>query len=325
MDPHVEDCLKGLPIGIYRLHFTLSRDLRLTSFQGSVWRGIWGRQLRMMSDGERAAPEELPAWISKEELYEYFMLTPPPPDAPAMRRYPHVPHPYALSCAWHPGALDARKGEGICVTLKLFGKANDLLHVAILAFARAAQDGLGPRRIAATLENVEMFRPEPGAPLETIFAPGTPLKRPRPVPPPGCRTHPAPSAIVTFLTPLRLQHEGRISDPQTFHPYPFLMNLVRRYCMLRLFHGRGEAPLDFPELSRQAENVRLVDNTLHWVGRRRYSARQKREIPIGGVMGRIRLDLSRAPDLAPFLCAGQYIQAGKGTAFGLGLYHVSTE
>jgi hypothetical protein len=317
----LKDPFSGLAVGRYVCHFTCEEELVLPGFAGPLWRGIFGHQLRLMSTGTASAPKDLPEWISARELYDYFMVTPPPPDAPAMRRYKQVPHPYVFSCEWRNTPRRVPPGQPFAVPFRLFGRANALLPAVILALARAGAAGLGRSRIPARLMQVEAEQTDTGTRLP-VFTPGERLHAYSPrvpsLPPP-----PRGEVLITLLTPLRLQQRGRLLRPSAFTPAAFLMNLVRRYAMLRLFHGEGELKADYAHLKHLAERAALISPCLQWVDQRRYSARQKREIPLGGLLGNFRLDLSGAEDLWPFLWWGQEVQAGKGSVYGMGQYRIT--
>ena len=125
-----------LGIGLYRFHFRVLQDFSLPPPEANVWRSVLGMQLKRMSDGKAAVPGNLP--MPASALYTYFMETPPPPDARLMRLYRQTPHPWLLRCAWRKGEALFREGETHVLPLTLFGKANDLLAVIILALSRAA-------------------------------------------------------------------------------------------------------------------------------------------------------------------------------------------
>ena len=311
--------MRGLPINQYVLQFHLKDECLLPPVPGSMWRGLLGRELRLMSTGARSVPGDLPPWISREQLYEYFMETPPPPDAPAMRRYPHVPHPFALAEPVHAQDVRLPARARLELRLTLFGKVNELLNVVILALVRAAAGGLGKWRARADLLQVVQLLPD--GERRHVFAPGEPMRQPRLVTP-EIPSAPATAVRVHLITPLRLQHQGRLMKPATFSPQALLMNLVRRYSMLHLFHGPGALQADFRALKLDSEKVRLVEADLHWRQLSRYSARQQRNVPLDGMVGTCTLDMSQAPDLWPYLWLGQLTHAGKGTVFGLGQLHV---
>ncbi len=313
--------MSNLSIGNYLLNFRIEEDCLLPPATGSMWRGLLGHELQRMSTGEAAAPTDLPCWISRTRLYEYFIQTPPPPDTPAMRRYPHVPHPYAFAMPLHEEDVRLPANTHLELRIALFGKANELLNVAILALVRAAAGGLGKWRARASLLRVTQLLP--GGESRHVFAPGEQLRQPVLAAP---EVPPAPTTAVRLrlLTPLRLQHQGRLMKPETFSPQALLMNLVRRHSMLHLFHGPGELQADFRALKSDSQKVRLVDADLRWQRLARYSARQKQSVPLDGIIGSFVLDISQAPDLWPFLWLGQFTHAGKGTVFGLGQLKVET-
>ncbi len=299
------------------LHFVLEQKAVLPALVSSMWRGILGMQLKRMSEGLASCPV-LPEWLPRQRLYEYFMETPPPPDAAVMRRYASVPHPYVLMSA--RAARDQRllAGQPLHLRLRLFGRATALANVVILALARGAAGGIGKTRAHARLRRVL------AADGSTVFVPGvsyTPPPAQMPAVPAPC----PPPTRIRLESPLRLQQKGRILTPRTFSPAAFLMNIVRRYSMLCLFHEGKELQADFRELKRQAETVRLLHHRLRSVRLERYSARQGRTHPLDGLEGECVLDMSGAPDLWPFLWLGQYTLAGKGAVFGLGQYRIIAE
>ncbi len=311
--------MQGLSVGRYLVQFRLEAEGPIPAFSGSMWRGILGMQLKRMSEGQTSCPA-LPPWLSPDRLYEYFMETPPPPDTPAMRRYPHVPHPFVLLSRWHDPEQRKRPGAPLEVELRLFGRACALANVIILALARGAAGGLGKARAPARLRQVLAIDMD-GRPSSIVFEPGKSFSPPA-VAPLDVPDLPTTQLSIRFESPLRLQRNGRTLTPRSFSPTSFLMNLVRRYAMLCLFHEERELRSDFKELKRQASQVKLRQNHLSSVHLERYSARQGRTHPLSGIVGECVLDMGQAPDLWPFLWLGQYILAGKGTVFGLGQYRV---
>ncbi len=301
------------------LHFIQQSPGRLPGLSTAVWRGVLGMQMKRMSQGAASCPA-LPGWLPRERLYEYFMETPPPPDTPVMRRYSSVPHPFVLLGEWSEQERHLQAGQSLQLQLRLFGRACMLVNVVILALARGAAGGLGKARARAQLQHVSTTAGD-GMPT-MIFEPGG-MFSPPPVVAPDVPAMPDHTLHIHFESPLRLQHKGRILGPDTFSATTFLMNIVRRYSMLSLFHEGRELQADFRALKRQAEQVRVIDKRLRMVRLQRYSARQGRTHPLDGVVGDCTLDMREAPDLWPFLWLGQYTLAGKGTVYGLGRYGIA--
>lgn len=124
---------------------------------------------------------------------------------------------------------------------------------------------------------------------------------------------------VEFLLPTRLVVQGQLTDaPQLVD---IVEALARRVLLLRYFHcGGWLEPLSTAFLEA-ARSARLVQHDLSWQDWERFSGRQKRRIPIGGLVGRIVFegDLGR---LRPLLVAGEFVHVGKDTTFGLGKFRI---
>lgn len=313
-----------LGIGLYRFYFQVLQDFSLPPPEANVWRSVLGMQLKRMSEGKAAVPNGLP--LPASELYAYFMETPPPPDARLMRLYRHTPHPWLLRCAWREGEVPFREGETHVLPLTLFGKANDLLAAILLALSRGAAGGLGKQRGQMRLMRVERApAPSESGPV-TVFEYGGPLTPAAPWRPEAPEMPGDGRVVLRLESPLRLVVRKQVLSPQRFDsPYPLLMNLVRRASMLCAFHGDHELRADYAALKQAAQRVRMLDASLKWQDQHRWSSRTRQKVPLGGVTGRLRLDISEAPDLWPFLWLGQWLHAGKGAVFGMGHYTVSPE
>ena len=308
-------------IGVYEAVFHVIDDFSLPPLQSNVWRSVFGMQLKNMSLGKTSCPDTLN--MSKESLYAYFMETPPPKDAQFMRLYQNAPHPYIFACPWRRENTSLSSGDTYHLPFILFGNANALLSVVILAIARAAAQGLGKARGRMRLVKVLQSFPDTGR-RQKVFEHGGGLTQPSrwvpeiPEPP---KSH---DLIMEFLAPLRLTVKKRVVNPRHFREArPLAMNLVRRISMLSAFHEGKALDLDFKALKDSAQRIRLRDRHLTWREQFRYSSRSGTRVPLGGVMGSLELDISDAEDIWPFLWLGQWVHAGKGTVFGMGRYRLS--
>jgi len=68
---------------------------------------------------------------------------------------------------------------------------------------------------------------------------------------------------------------------------------------------------------RRAESVRVVRNQTRWHDWSRYSGRQKRQVKMGGVVGRMSYE-GDIGEFLPLLVLGSRVNLGKGTSLGLG-------
>ena len=310
-----------LGIGLYRFYFQVLQDFSLPPLEANVWRSVLGMQLKRMSEGKAAVPDGLP--LPAAELYTHFMETPPPPDARLMRLYRQTPHPWLLHCDWRENAMHLREGDTHILSLALLGRANDLLSVIILALARAAAQGVGKQRGQMRLMRVEMQPGPDAAKPVTVFEYGGPLSAAAPWRPKVPEMPGNGRLLLELQTPLRLVVQKKVLSPGRFDsPYPLLMNLVRRISMLCAFHGDHELQADYAALKQAAQRARLLAASLEWRDQHRWSARTRQQVPLGGVMGHLVLDMAEAPELWPFLWLGQWLHAGKGTVLGLGRYTI---
>ncbi|MBI5558670.1 MAG: CRISPR system precrRNA processing endoribonuclease RAMP protein Cas6 [Deltaproteobacteria bacterium] len=92
---------------------------------------------------------------------------------------------------------------------------------------------------------------------------------------------------------------------------------LRRVSSLEETFGQGEPPLDYRGLVRRAEQITARESDCRWVDIERYSNRQKTNMLIGGLQGKLVYE----GELAEFLPLLRYCEVthlGKQTAFGLG-------
>ena len=131
-------------------------------------------------------------------------------------------------------------------------------------------------------------------------------------------TPPVPRFVeVRLASPLRLAQDNHPIGPDIFRPSDLLASLVRRVSMLSEFHAESLAT-DFRALKTLWLGARMIERDLGWHGGHRWSASQKEEIDASGLVGFFVLDMTGLIPLWPYLWLGQWIHAGKGTAFGLG-------
>ncbi len=126
----------------------------------------------------------------------------------------------------------------------------------------------------------------------------------------------ADTLTVEFITPARLLVK---KQPIRNFDFPaFSGFLQQRIRSINYFYGSQAAETVPADTAR----VRLHPVDLRWSERRVYSHRQKKELPLGGFLGRIRIEGDPA-DFYPLLQAGSYVGVGKGTAMGLGQYRIA--
>lgn len=309
------------PLAVARLRFTavLDAPLQLPAHAGALLRSVFGAALR-----QGACTTGLPICgecaLRNTCAYPAIFETPPQPTQFA-QRFAQVPNPYVIEPPVGPLAL--RAGQPLVFHMVLAGEATQgQLALIVSAWQRALRTGLGQARVGGRLATVEAIdsrgqsvpvfdmrvgRPTGALPALDLAPPGTP----------------GPSGLrLELVTPLRLQHESRPLLPEQLSPRVFVSHLLRRVnLMLDLHLGIRPAPYDVQALLVQAERVSDDRSALLWHDMRRYSARQGRELPQGGVTGAWHWTGPVAP-LLPWLLLGQWLHVGKAATAGLGGYRV---
>lgn len=126
-----------------------------------------------------------------------------------------------------------------------------------------------------------------------------------------------------LLSSLRLQQRDKLLGPDSISGSAFVMAVARRIGLLAELYG---APLgtDYRRLASLAGEVRLTHLRLRCSDSSRWSARQGRAHPMGGVVGTFRLEGPLRPFL-PFLRAARWLYVGKNAAFGLGRFEMTPD
>jgi len=309
----------------YHLELRPRQSIRLPEFAGSLVRGTFGKALRELTCATRAptcADCALAAACVYREVFD-----PLPPAAHDLQRFSAIPAPYVLHLSdWGEQLIEA--GTSFCFGITLIGRKRRHLPLVLLALQRAASAGwtraqtrFDLHRVTASSEAGQIVVLQPGAHAllphgATATLTAATVER---------AMQKASTSIrlaVELLTPARLQQEGRPARAGELQARTWLMAVIRRIGLLADFHGEAALPIDFRRLAALAEQCAIVEHELRWHDWDRYSGRQKQVMPMGGLVGRMRIE----GPLAPFLELVQLaapLHAGKHAAFGLGAYLVS--
>jgi hypothetical protein len=136
---------------------------------------------------------------------------------------------------------------------------------------------------------------------------------------------PAEALSVRFRTPTRLKHGGEVVRPEALTPDALAAPLYRRALGMAVCYGQAAPPAaqinDMQDGFRAlADKTTLDKREVTWTADHRYSHRQNRRHPAGGLTGRLRV---QAPPEARALWAqwlrrAERIHLGKTTSMGLG-------
>ena len=309
-----------LDLPLVRLRLQFARHAGETApagYMGSAWRGAMGRLLRRAACITRL--ERCDSCMLRYECpYAYVFETPPPPESSRMRKYPAAPHPFVLEPAESFRPEDAARpvrpeGETYGLGLVLIGRAVRYAPYLVWALSEAARDGIGEARVRLTLQAVHLLEEgrwrtlEPG-PMPPLPASGVPPSAP-------------PRRVrLRFLTPLRIVRDGRVLRERELTFSAFLRSMLRRASLVHYFHGARELDLDFRALAEASEGVSWEPERLAWVELWRHSSRQRRRVPLHGIVGSVCVDGPAVAPFWPFVVLGSVIHAGRAATMGLGRY-----
>jgi len=302
-----------LPVQRYRLVFAARAGRATPAFAGNVWRGAFGHALRDAAC-LTGAPSCLGCARRAECAYAYVFETPPPANAALMRLYPNAPHPFVLR------ELTDQAAGTATLQLTLVGRAQALLALVVQALRQAAQGTHGIDGERLSLREVQQ---EAGLGCETWQRIDCERDLLRPLPSPVALLPAAPEAAVRlrFITPLRVKREGNAVGAQALDFGALFGTLMRRVSMLQAFHTDTPLQAPFAELAARSREVRMRSH-LEPAAQQRFSNRQRRAMPMNGLLGWVELDAVDAQAFWPFLWLGQFVHAGSATTMGLGCYEI---
>jgi hypothetical protein len=204
------------------------------------------------------------------------------------------------------GHLDGERlesGHRFHFDAHLFDVANPSLDAFAAAFARLAQEGLGPGRGRAELLRTELIDREGAASAQTIAISLDRAER-------------NISRIrVRFVTPTELKGAG---PPPSNLTFAVLFSRIRdRVSTLRALYGDGPLAIDFRAIGQRAACVEMPRCELKWDCVERRSSRTGQSHPLGGFVGEAEFQGDLA-EFLPYLDAAKWIGVGRQTVWGKG-------
>lgn len=296
---------------VARFEFNLKtlNSFGLPDFKGSTFRGKFGHVLKrtvcVISHRNCEICE-----LRERCAYPYLFET-------QNTKNEDVPRPFIIE----PPLTHKRfflKEERMYMNIILLGKAIEYLPYFIYTFDRMGREGIGQDRGRYLLEEVKSVGSDGSRAViysadaqelhnqfETIeldeFTSGL-----------------IPQISLQFLTPVQIKAAGKPVIELEFSV--LLKAILRRYHSLRYFHGDGSKER-FDINWDEAERVETLHSDLKPERFKRYSNRQNRSIPMGGLTGSITYR-GNLGQFYPWLKIGEYLHVGKGATFGMGWYRV---
>lgn len=304
---------QALPVARFEFELRQLDALRLPHYAGSMLRGAFGHALRRAACVTRE-PECKPCPLYRSCVFPNVFDTP----APESNAASQAVNPYVIEGP-AMGGHDVAPGETWRFGFVLAGRMLRQMPLVVHAWQRACESGF---RQAGSRAELVAVRLQGGDGSRCVYDPAVgrlePFEASRMAAPVQDR-----AACLRFVTPLRLQENGRILNEREIDARRILMILARRTQNLLDCHGERELKLPLKELAVAAGGIEAeVRMRRHqWS---RYSSRQRQEMDLTGLVG----DVILRGDLVPFhelIALGELLHLGKNATFGLGRYQLITE
>ena len=306
--------------GKYQFICRFEDEARLPPFKGSTVRGLLGHALRRVVCALKH--QQCADCLLRRDCLYARMFGLPPPTEKAAANASAEPHPFVLEppleekTVYHPG-------ETITIGLILFGEINRKLPYFIYAFDEMGKIGMG-KRVGGCRGRFKLEQVHYGEKMVVYDPSEGNIRLPESLQELTLEKRPAEATAnvldVELLTPLRFKSNGHLEDEL---PFDQLVRLsLRRVSSLLGAFGDGEPSLDYRGLIDRAEAVRTGSKNLAWRDFERYSGRQKRRIPLGGLCGKVSYE-GDIWEFLPLIEFATQTNIGKNTTFGLGCFQAS--
>lgn len=284
------------------------------NYLGSPLRGALGAALKrgvcVVSHGQCAR-----CAVREACLYPRIFEGALPEGLGAQRRYTAAPQPFALDVA-APGQWRGKPTE-LLWGVTLFGRAIHAWPFVLEAFVRAGRRGLGRRRTPYRILEVR----DGTTGLALWRGDGQALRQPAQswagAAAGGAWT--SERVRIRFCTPVHLRSDGKTALNVTG---PLLVaSARRRWRLMRAFHSDEPEWTQPPPPQPDWSAFRTVHSDLRFWGINRYSARQKRRVPLCGLLGEVVVEGPWETEQEA-LRAVEAVHLGKHATFGLGRVEV---
>ncbi|NQU02591.1 MAG: CRISPR system precrRNA processing endoribonuclease RAMP protein Cas6 [Syntrophaceae bacterium] len=310
--------------GNYVFSCRLESDAILPVYKGSTFRGVFGTALKRVVCALKLQDCK-DCLLRNKCVYSLAFETPGGEYTNQdSRRIPSPPHPYVIEPSFTT-KTHYKKGEPFEFTLILFGKINDYLPYFIYAIEQMGMIGIGKKidgkrpgfaleRIAAEDKSI-IYSSHDKKVRNGDFSRNIYLHDVS-----HDTDESAEGLEIKIETPLRLKFRNRLEANLPFHI--LIRTALRRISSLYNYYGNGEPALNYKDLVKRADDIKIEDSAIEWVDWKRYSNKQEQSMLMGGIVGTV----SYTGDLAeflPLLRLCETFHMGKQTTFGLGKLTIS--
>lgn len=332
--------LDALAIARYEIRLRALSEVVLPPFLGSMIRGAFGHALKAIVCGMPHG-ECRRCLLAERCIYPKLFeptanrgrgLLPKSQDAPRPFIFiPPIPntdsHFGRGRADWLRLRMPVEAGESVVFGLSLLGDAIKDLPYIVYAIGLMARNGLGASRAPFALESVAVidsqgnreviYTPEmtsilPGARGKTTLGELT-YTRLRQL---DCNGE----LTLSFITPTRIRVNGEVTENLTLAM--LVSSLSLRFSMLAQIHGESPISYDYKAMAELARGVKTRSTGLRLMALDRFSNRRGGKLKLDGFTGDICFSGPSVKELLPLIVAGEFLNVGSSTAFGLGRYSI---
>jgi hypothetical protein len=319
----------------FRFHLEAKAPLHMPAYnKGNVIRGGFGSAFRrIVCHANCREPEtcELRSVCPYTAVFNPFV----PEGSEKISKNRDIPRPFVIK-----PPLETKEnyspGERLSFDVVLVGKIKDYLPYFIVTFKELSQAGLGRNRSTVELSAVGHVG------SDGIEVPVYAIENNLVQPPAKaiswadlCDSHgsnngslksPRDGAsnitriTLKFLTPTMLKADGVQARRPAFGP--IAKRLRDRINALSYFYCGKGLDIDFKAFGEEAEKIKTVADSTHWVETARYSRRREVTHDLSGFVGEASFEGDLAP-FFPYLKLGEYVHVGKNAVFGNGWYQIA--
>ena len=316
-EDNLRPVLEGLPGRVIRFRLRPEEQVIFPGFPGVTIRGALCSVMKDLVCVSRQS-DCRDCCVQRQCAFARLFVSMPPEDAEMMKLYPSRPHPFVLRYPEGWGRRAKYRGP-FGFAIHLLGDAVDCLPFIVKTVQQLGENGLGAGRGRFELDAVRAVTRSGEVDLlpETDEAPDVP-----PIcsyPSADQKRESDDTLSIRLVTPARVRKDGSVA--RKLEPETLVAHLLRRLSALAYFNGGGQPDLDFRGLVEEAGDAEIARDETIWESYERYSGRQDRTMPFGGLLGKIEYR-GLSPMLAELIAAGSFIGAGRHTTFGFGHYRV---
>ena len=222
----------------------------------------------------------------------------------------HIPKPYILD-------FEKFDGKILNFSITLIGNANKYYKQIFYSIRELCILGLGKDREEFSLVKVEALTKK--LDFKMVYDKNNNISIAEKITINDINITHSNKFLLEIIKPLRIDQDKELI--KDLNSQVFFKTLLRRLSSLMYFYCDTNLDIDFENFFEIASSITMIKKELFFKSKKRYSARQDKEIPLYGLKGSIEIE-GNLEIFYLFLILGSYLHVGKGVSFGMGKYQL---